>query len=252
MFLEQQKWSEFINNIGFLVRNLWNQPLEVTYKTDGQPVTNIDHAVEGMILEFLSKHYPNDCVVSEEQPDSSKRLAAERIWLVDPIDGTRSLLKRSPEFSISIALLEHEQLVMAMVYNPMLDTLCWFEKGQKRVMHKGLLPTESSSPVVLTSHQHYKLLSRQLTNMTCRPVGSIAQRMALTAAGLADATVGVYDMHEWDVAAGSLLAKTAGLIVTNRLGEPLSWNQKDLKISGVVVAKAEYYDSLLLGLQQIT
>ncbi|MBF12892.1 MAG: hypothetical protein CMF46_00815 [Legionellales bacterium] len=244
-----ENWKALLSQIGFTVRDLWQNP-SVQSKPDGQPVTNVDYAVQDLIVTFLSKHYSADLCVSEENLQTVDTTSSPRVWLVDPIDGTRSLIKGKPEFSVSIALIDHGRLTMAVVYNPILDVIYWLEDG-KSLYHQGRSRSRDSRPVVLTSHQHHKIIARQLNDVTCYPVGSIAERMAMTAVGFADATIGLFDMHKWDVAAGTMLAESTGHIVTCRQGDQLDWGSDSMGVGGVVVAKPDLHQKILQAVGRI-
>ena len=91
---------------------------ETHTKRDHSPVTSADLAVNQMLRESLSAAFPEDGWLSEETPDNSERLDKKRVWIVDPIDGTRSFVRGLPEFCLSVALVENGVPMVAAIFNP--------------------------------------------------------------------------------------------------------------------------------------
>jgi myo-inositol-1(or 4)-monophosphatase len=185
----------------------------------GDPVTAADHAADLVLREILPQ--PGEGWLSEESVDDPARLGCERVWIVDPIDGTREFIEGIPEWCISIGLLEHEVPVAGGIFNPDTDELVLgaLESG---VTHNGA-PAKvrevrsGERPTVLASRSEIKRgewdgLERE--GVVVRPCGSVAYKLSLVAAGLADATWTVVPKSEWDVAAGCALVRAAGGVVT--------------------------------------
>ena len=244
----QSFWLQMLSEVGGLIRDLWHEDLEISYKSDGQPVTNIDLAVHEYFVQLFANYFPDDKVVSEESYPSSKSNDSDFVWLLDPIDGTRSMMKKKPEFTVSLALLNQGCLIMGMVYNPILDRVFWVTEHEPMFIQGvdfSAPARNKDTPLIFTSHRDYHQLSQQLSSFQCRPMGSIAQRMAMVAAGACDGAVGYVDMHEWDVAAGCLLAQRAGLVVSDLFGQPFAWNKPGLEVFGVLVAQRSIHSELL-------
>lgn len=110
-----------------------------TSKSDASPVTQADHAANAVIVEALRREFPGDAILSEESKDSPERRAARRVWIVDPLDGTKEFLAQNGEFSVMIGLVEDGEPVLGVVYLPDGDLLYAAARGQGAwVEHAGL------------------------------------------------------------------------------------------------------------------
>ena len=109
---------EAVQNAGTKVRELVRVGFEVQTKHDRSPVTTVDHEVNRILHEMQRREFPQDGWLSEESPDDLARLTHARVWIVDPIDGTKALVNRMPEFCISAALVERGTPIIAAILNP--------------------------------------------------------------------------------------------------------------------------------------
>ncbi|HZS12524.1 MAG TPA: inositol monophosphatase family protein, partial [Nitrospirales bacterium] len=103
---------------------------EVTIKADHSPVTSADLEIDRLLHAVLQKAFPEDGWLSEESPESASRLQAKRVWVVDPIDGTKYFIDRVPEFGISVALVEGGEVQVGAVFNPATDELFTAARGR--------------------------------------------------------------------------------------------------------------------------
>jgi myo-inositol-1(or 4)-monophosphatase len=184
----------------------------------GDPVTAADHAADLVLREILPR--PGEGWLSEESVDDPERLGRERVWVVDPIDGTREFVQGIPEWCVSIGLLEGRVPVAGGIYNPATDELVLgsLETG---VTYNGkparvTEPAEGERVTVLASRSETKRgewEGLEGAPFDVRPCGSVAYKLALVAAGLADATWTLVPKSEWDVAAGCALVRAAGGVV---------------------------------------
>ena len=120
---------ESIRNAGTKVRELVRVGFEVQTKPDRSPVTTVDYEVNRILHEMQRREFPQDGWLSEESPDDPARLTNQRVWIVDPIDGTKALVNRMPEFCISAALIERGVPVVAAILNPSTDELFTAVRG---------------------------------------------------------------------------------------------------------------------------
>ncbi|MGH7183476.1 MAG: inositol monophosphatase family protein, partial [Nitrospiraceae bacterium] len=114
---------EAIRKAGWKVGELVRNGFEVQTKPDRSPVTTVDLEVNRILYEMQRREFPLDGWLSEESPDDPARLARQRVWIVDPIDGTKALVKALPEYCISAALVERGVPVVAAILNPSTDEL---------------------------------------------------------------------------------------------------------------------------------
>ena len=196
----------------------------------GDPVTAADTAADLVLRQILPQ--PGEGWLSEESVDDPSRLGRARVWVVDPIDGTREFVEGIPEWCISIGLLEHEVPVAGGIFNPAtnelvlgsLETGVTYNGAPARVR----VPSPGERPTVLASRSEIKRgewdgLEKE--GVVVRPCGSVAYKLSLVAAGLVDATWTVVPKSEWDVAAGCALVRAAGGVVTLADGTEPRFNQ---------------------------
>jgi myo-inositol-1(or 4)-monophosphatase len=213
--------------------------IDATRKSGGDPVTEADDKVDALLREMLPM--PGDGWLSEETVDSPARLEAWRVWVVDPLDGTREFVEGIPEWCVSIGLVENGVAVAGGIANLVMDqrVVGSLETGVRlngapvavRPVDRieGAEVLASRSEVRRGEWDHF-----QDGPITVRPMGSVAYKMALVASGLADATWTLTPKNEWDVAAGTALVTAAGGIVTYPDGSTPTFNNPDPLIPGLV------------------
>ena len=185
------------------------------YKSDNQLVTAADRVANRVLQEMLVRE--NEGWLSEESPDDFARLQRKRVWIVDPLDGTREFVAGNPEWSISVALVEDGQPIAGGVCNPaanqtFLGSLATGLTCNGQPCHptrkstlQGALILASRSEVERGEWEQFKHAPFEV-----KAVGSIAYKLALVAGGLADATWTFRPKHEWDIAGGVALILAAG------------------------------------------
>jgi 3'(2'), 5'-bisphosphate nucleotidase len=207
-------------------------------KAGGSPVTAADHAASAAIIDRIRVEFPEDAVLCEETADSSARLGAARLWVVDPLDGTKEFLAQNGEFSVMIGLVAGGQPVLGVVYLPAVDRLyaaasgagAWMEADGER---RALTARRSGHRLrLVTSRSHadaaVEAMCAALPITDRRPSGSVGIKCALIAEGECDLYAHpVPYMSEWDTCAPEVLLREAGGTVTDCLGEPLRYNKPD-------------------------
>jgi myo-inositol-1(or 4)-monophosphatase len=223
---------------------------ETHIKKDRSPVTTADLAVNQILHEMLLTAFPYDAWLSEETPDDLRRLENKRVWIIDPIDGTKYFMRGVPQYAISVALVESNQPVVAAVYNPATDELFSAVHGMGAWLNDQpihVTPARDGRPVILVNPPALErgVFRAIEAAAECRPMGSIAYTLALVSAGRADATLNLDGLNEWDVAGGVLLIEEAGGTVMDRNGSPLSFNQSNTTIRGILAADKDLLNRLL-------
>jgi len=212
--------------------------IEATMKTGDDPVTAADLAVNAVLLDLLPQ--PGEGWLFEETRDSSERLGRDRVWVVDPIDGTREFVQGIPEWSISIGLVEHGQPVAGGICNPATGEriIGSIETG---VEYTGSRPTVRATSltgaIVLASRSEVRRGEWERfadQPFTVVPTGSVAYKLALVAAGRADATWTLVPKHEWDIAAGAALVTASGGWIALPDGSAPTWNNAHPLVSGLI------------------
>ena len=118
---ELAQLSSTIRKAGARARDLARKGFEIQTKKDRSPVTTADLEVNRILREMQETHFPNDGWLSEESPDDPARLDKARVWIVDPIDGTKAFVNKLPEYCISVGLIQDCVPVLAAIFNPSTD-----------------------------------------------------------------------------------------------------------------------------------
>lgn len=199
------------------------------------PVTAADHAVDDVLRELLPRR--GEGWLSEETADDLTRLSLHRVWVVDPLDGTREFVEGIPEWCISVGLVEGGVPVAGGVLNP--------ASGQRVVGSLETGVTLNGEPVEVTGRATLRgatvLASRsevgrgewerfESAPFAVEPCGSVAYKLAGVAAGVVDATWTLVPKNEWDVAAGAALVRAAGGVVVHADGSTRTFNRRDPKM----------------------
>jgi myo-inositol-1(or 4)-monophosphatase len=228
--------------------------IEAEYKSGHDPVTEADKAVDAALREHLLRG--DEGWLSEESVDDFTRLQKKRVWVVDPLDGTREFVAGIPEFCVSVAMVEDGRPIAGGIYNPATEEI-FLGSLDGGMTYNGRPARASQKPeidgaVILASRSETARGEwKRFENapFKIRPMGSVAYKLALVSAGLADATFTLTPKHEWDVAGGAALVESAGGIVRTLDDEPLLGNRRSAKLSGLVAAGPLLYNELrtLLG-----
>jgi len=213
--------------------------IEAEYKVGHDPVTEADRAVDDVLRSTLLR--PGEGWLSEESVDDFTRLDKHRVWVVDPLDGTREFVQGIPEFCVSIAMVENGIPIAGGICNPATDELILGSRDTG-VTYNGK-PAQPSprkdlyGALVLASRSEVKRgewKQFESAEFDIRPMGSVAYKLGLVAAGRADLTFTLVPKNEWDVAAGAALVESAGGWVLKLDNSPLRCNQRNPLISGLL------------------
>ena len=205
-------------------------------KTPGSPVCEIDLEVDAFLRERLSALDPEAGWLSEETLDDSDRFERRRLWVVDPIDGTRDYLRNRPGWSVSVALVEDRVPVLGVLAAPIRGELWTAERGRGSRRNGAPLVV---SPRAELAGARVPADTLPAVDSDLVPVprpNSIALRIAMVAAGDADLVATLRWGFEWDIAAAALIAEEAGATVSGALGQPLAFNTASGEAFGVLVA----------------
>lgn len=229
--------------------------IQAEYKAGHDPVTEADRAVDSVLKKHLLRS--DEGWLSEETVDNPSRLEKRRVWVVDPLDGTREFVQGIPEFCISIAMVEDGLPVAGGVCNPATDELILGSR-ETGVTYNGL-PAQPSQrkhlhgALVLASRSEVKRgewKQFESAEFNIRAMGSVAYKLGLVAAGKADLTFTLVPKNEWDVAAGAALVESAGGWALKLDHTPLRCNQKNPLISGLLAGSPYLREPLLAMLER--
>src|SRR6202521_952311 len=193
--------------------------IEAEYKIGHDPVTEADRALDAVLRKELLRD--GEGWLSEESVDDFTRLQKSRVWVVDPLDGTREFVAGIPEFCVSIAMVENGRPVAGGICNPATNEV-FLGSIESGVTYNGR-PAHASQrntlegALILASRSEVKRgewKAFENSGFKIRAMGSVAYKLALVSAGLADVTFTLIPKNEWDVVAGASLVQSAGAFVS--------------------------------------
>jgi len=244
-------------NAGKAIAEFYGKKIPFTEKAEDHPLTQADLAANAIIKETLSREFPRDAWLSEEDADQKARLEAKRVWIVDPLDGTKDFINENPEFAVSIALVENNEPVVGAVYNPITKELFSAVKNGGATLDGNPISTKSYSEKdkinLLVSQSEYKRGEWQEfeEEYNVKATGGCAYKMSKIAKGDADGTFTLQPKSEWDICAGTLILKEAGGIVKNLDGTEVKYNQKNVALKGLVYCNCQsVYEKLMRSVKR--
>jgi myo-inositol-1(or 4)-monophosphatase len=222
----------------------------VEYKSPDQPVTAADFAANRVLQEVLIGQRPGYGWLSEETADSEERLGRQRVWIVDPIDGTRSFVEGFAEYAISVALAVDGEAAVGVVLNPSSGETYHAVRGGGAFCNGEPIRISSppdAMPAMLASRSEIRRgeFDPLRERWRIHPLGSTAYKMVKVADGTGAAYLSRGPKSEWDVCAAALIVTEAGGTVTDVRGSSLQFNRPDPFLSGVVVASPTAHRELL-------
>ena len=209
----------------------YRDALQVKYKGDIDLVSEIDLQAEKLILDRIRSEFPGDSIVSEESGGIKNKDCC--VWYIDPLDGTINYIHGLPLFCVSLAYVEDGEIKLGVVYDPVRDECFAAERGSGAFLNGAPIRASSASNLnesLLVTGFSYDIREIEANNINnfakfstraraVRRLGSAALDLCYVAAGRLD---GYWELElfPWDIAAGALIAKEAGALVTNLMGEP--------------------------------
>lgn len=222
--------------------------VEVDLKPDASPVTQADRDADAAIAGVIRAAFPDDAILSEETPDDTARLARSRVWIVDPLDGTRDFVQRTDDFAVHVALAVNGVPAVGVVYLPVPRHMfsasagsgAWADRGGELqrlavatgpdAQRRAVVPTELQIGISrhhLSDRLRTCLDAAQITSRF--PIGASAKHMAL-ARGQLDAVINLSSgEYEWDTCAPEIIIREAGGAYTAGDGAAFRYNQRDLE-----------------------
>ena len=205
-------------------------------KAPGNPVCDIDLEVDSFLRDQLSRLDAEAGWLSEETLDRSDRMERPRLWVVDPIDGTRDYLRGRSGWCVSVALVEERLPVLGVLDAPARGEQWTAQKGRGAFRNGAPLRASGRTGLAGARVPTDKLGRGDADLVAVDKPNSIALRIAMVAAGEADLVATLKWGFEWDIAAAALIAAEAGAVVTGALGQPLAFNSASGEAFGVLAA----------------
>jgi myo-inositol-1(or 4)-monophosphatase len=246
-FSYQEEWDaaeDAARAAGSIIMGLFKGNFDVREKSKGNPVTTADIAANRKIREIISGKFPGDGWLSEEDQDNAKRLGCSRIWIIDPIDGTKEFIEGVPQFAVSIGFVVDGRPAVAAVYNPAQELFYKAAAGQGAYLNGKRIQVSRRSSLdgallLVSRSEPQRRFQVFVDHCEIQQVGSIAFRLAKVAGGDGDGTLTFRSIHEWDICAGTLMVLEAGGKVIEGAGDGLIFNRQQAKHRGVVAANAD-------------
>jgi len=254
-----------VRDAGNIVRQYHDLPDDIEYKGVNDPVTAADKAVNDFLVGALAEAFPDDGILAEESKDDLSRLQQERIWCIDPLDGTKEFIARNGEFSIMVGLAIDGVATLGVVYQPILDFMysgirdqgAWLTTAAGRTP---LVVSEIDNPasmrlVVSRSHRNPLTdnIKASLGITQERISGSVGLKCGLIARSESDLYLHPAPGHkEWDLCAPEAILVGAGGKVSDCWGRPLRYNKADVHNHGGLVASNGRAHSRIISLMAPT
>jgi 3'(2'), 5'-bisphosphate nucleotidase len=224
---------------GGAIMGYYQRGIPVEHKAGHEPVTVADRAADAVITAGLRAAFPDDGLLSEESDDDLSRLDKERVWIVDPLDGTTEFINETGEFAVQIALSVGGQPVLGVVYQPARGRLYHAVQGRGAYLVCDGQATrlcvskegELGKMCLVASRSHYSAFiesaRQRLGIASVNRVGSVGIKVGLVAQGACDLYLATTVSKEWDICAPHALLMEAGGMLTNLCGEPVVYNKPD-------------------------
>ena len=237
---------------GDILRGHWRRgDYQIGSKGKDNPVTEADLEADRALKRLLHDPFPEYGWLSEETADSEARLKCRRVWIVDPLDGTKEFIQGIPEFCVAVALVEEGHPVLGVTYNPITREMFWSARGmgchlnteavrvtRTRVLRRANVLASRSE----TARGEWEVFHGRLK---VSPTGSVAYKLALVAAGKGDATFTRSPKSEWDIASGAALLAEAGGTMTDFHGTMIRFNQRRVKVAGMIADNTVLHEQLV-------
>ncbi|HEY3695959.1 3'(2'),5'-bisphosphate nucleotidase CysQ [Phenylobacterium sp.] len=215
---------------GALALTLRNAGLETRYKAGDSPVTNADLACDALLTERLRAARPDYGWLSEETADDRDRLSRRRVFMVDPIDGTRDFLRGRLGWVVSIAVVEDGRPIAGAIFAPQADQTFTAVAGGgatldgRPIRCSTVSALEGAGMVGDKGFFSHPGWPRPWPPLRVESRNATAYRMCLVASGEFDGAIALVPKHDWDLAAGDLIAREAGAACGDHHGRPFRFN----------------------------
>jgi 3'(2'), 5'-bisphosphate nucleotidase len=241
---------------GAILLHHYANPTAVEWKGPGDPVTQADRAASALIVDELRRLFPDDGILSEEIPDDSIRLDRQRVWMIDPMDGTREFIAQREEFAVMIGLVDSGVPVLGVVFQPTADKLYYAAAGAGAAMDQrgATTPLQVSSEdaaanmilAVSRSHRSARVdrLRERLSIPDSIQSGSVGLKVGLICEGRAHLYVHMGPQTNiWDTCGPEAILREAGGRMTDAAGNPLRYTDPEVKnLHGIIASNGTIHD----------
>lgn len=238
---------------GELIRNYFRQAYTIGSKGPDNPVTSADLEADALLKTILLDACPDYGWLSEESADSVARLNKRRVWIVDPLDGTKEFIAGRAEFVVSIGLVEDGLPILGVLFNPITNELFSAQTGRgaflngKRIHCTQTANLADAKLIVSRTELADNLWQKYRRHFgTLEPSGSVAYKLTKVATGIADLHISLKPKNEWDICAAHCLLNEADAELIGRDGLPVTYNRKKPIIhSGLIAGNRKLVEKAL-------
>ena len=243
-----------VREAGTVALRFFKAPIKSWLKNGNSPVSEADIAVDMLLRERLDGACRECAWLSEETEDDHARLDASRVWIVDPIDGTRAFLAGLNDWTISIALVEAGRPVLAALYAPVADELFFAIAGTGAFCNEVSITASAGDTIEgarIAGPKRYldRLATIAPKIVTETKVHSLALRLARVAQGRLDVAFAASNSHDWDLAAADLLVHEAGGVLTTLAGRRPVYNRPEPTHDALIAAGRGRHEALIARLR---
>jgi 3'(2'), 5'-bisphosphate nucleotidase len=258
MKIELETVKELAVRAGGILLEHYADPTSVEWKGKNDPVTAADRAASRFVVDELRKRFPQDGILCEEEKDDLQRLTQSRVWIIDPMDGTKEFISRNGEFSVMIGLAVDGEARLGAIYQPTQKKLYYAGPGTGTFLtHDNVTrqlrvsgETNLSKAVIAISRSHLSpaiaTVQNDLGIEQTIQTGSIGLKVGLLCEGKADIYVQGKGTSLWDTCGPEAILREAGGRMTNKNGGRFAYNIEEVRnLQGVVATNAVFHDRVL-------
>ena len=244
---------------GAILMGFYKGDTNVEWKGYDDPVTAADKAANVMLVRELAKAFPNDAILSEEAEDDKTRLTSDRVWMVDPMDGTKQFIEKLDEFAVMIGLAIKGEPKVGVVYNPATDRMFYAAPGIGAFVEEALTTkrlrvsdlSDSTKMVAAMSRSHHSptvdAIRQKLGSTGEVRSGSVGLKLGLICEGRAHIYIHAgAKTNQWDTCAPEAILKAAGGTITDTSGQPLEYNISQVRnMNGIIATNGTIHDRVV-------
>ena len=250
---------------GGILMSFYKNDAKVEWKGYDDPVTAADKAANEMLVRELSKSFPQDAILSEEAVDDKIRLGKDRVWMVDPMDGTKQFIEKLDEFAVMIGLAVAGEPKVGVVYNPATDRMFYAAPGIGAFVEESLTTkrlhvsdlADSTKMVAAMSRSHHSptvdAIRQRLGSTGEVRSGSVGLKLGLICDGSAHIYIHAGSKtNQWDTCAPEAILHAAGGRITDTAGQPMEYNTNHVRnMNGIIATNGTLHDKVVEATQAV-
>ncbi len=220
--------------------------LTIFEKADGSKVTEADFAANEVLIAGLRRLFPRDAIVSEEGPKDEGHEGRERVWIVDPLDGTHSFIAGNDDFSVLVGLSVNNKIAWGGMYFPIKNVFAVGEEGKGAVLNDGVRGQVSSRTEIKKQGIYYRICKLDGGDLLYPNWMDSGMGFLALCRGEFDGVIMRMKSHqEWDLAAPAIMITESGGIMSDENGDPIRFNQSKIGFKYLVASNGKVHDQLL-------